>query len=110
MTDDIAAAGGQTIRREKRSSPTTSPTIKSSTADSASRVSVSGERPTLVTVFVFVLCPLLGVVGGSVAERLACWTQARTARVQIAAATLSGNSLGKLLTPIVPLVTKQQNW
>jgi len=28
-----------------------------------------------------------------VAEWLACWTQARRARVQIAAATLSGNSL-----------------
>ena len=32
-------------------------------------------------------------VGGSVAEWLACWTQAQKARVQIAAATLSGNSL-----------------
>ena len=33
--------------------------------------------------------------GGSVAEWLACWTQAQKARVQIAAATLSGrpNSL-----------------
>jgi len=30
---------------------------------------------------------------GSVAECLACWTQAQKARVQIAAATLSGNSL-----------------
>jgi len=30
---------------------------------------------------------------GSVAEWLACWTQAQKARVQIAAATLSGNSL-----------------
>ena len=27
------------------------------------------------------------------AERLACWTQAQKARVQIAAVTLSGNSL-----------------
>ena len=33
------------------------------------------------------------LTGGSVAEWLACWTQAREARVQIAAATLSGNSL-----------------
>jgi len=35
--------------------------------------------------------------GGSVAERLACWTQAQKgpARVQIAVATLSGNSLGQ---------------
>jgi len=31
--------------------------------------------------------------GGSVAEWLACWTQAQRAQVQIAAATLSGNSL-----------------
>ena len=31
-------------------------------------------------------------MGGSVAEWLACWTQAQKARVQIAAATLSGNS------------------
>jgi len=32
-------------------------------------------------------------MGGSGAEWLACWTQAKKARVQIAAATLSGNSL-----------------
>jgi len=32
-------------------------------------------------------------MGGSVAEWLACWTQAQKARVQIAAMTLSGNSL-----------------
>jgi len=31
--------------------------------------------------------------GGSVAEWLACWTQAQKARVQIAFSTLSGNSL-----------------
>ena len=31
--------------------------------------------------------------GGSVAEWLACWTQAQKGYVQIAAATLSGNSL-----------------
>ena len=30
---------------------------------------------------------------GSVAEWLACWTKAQKARVQIAVATLSGNSL-----------------
>jgi len=33
--------------------------------------------------------------GGSAAEWLACWTQAQKARVRIAAATLSGNSLGQ---------------
>jgi len=50
--------------------------------------------------------------GGSVAEWLACWTRAQKARVHIAVATQSGNItvLGKLLTPIVPLFTKQQNW
>jgi len=31
--------------------------------------------------------------GGSVAEWLVCWTQAQKARVQIAVATLLGNSL-----------------
>ena len=37
--------------------------------------------------------------------------QAQKARVQIAAATLSGNTvLSKLFTPTVPLFTKQQNW
>ena len=44
-----------------------------------------------------------GVTGGSVAEWLACCTQAQKARVQITV-------LGKLFTPIVPLFTKQQNW
>jgi len=47
--------------------------------------------------------------GGSVAEWLACWTQAQKGlgsnrgrfRVTV---------LGKLFTPIVPLITKQQNW
>jgi len=32
-------------------------------------------------------------MAGSVAEWLACWTQAQKARVQLAVATLSGNSL-----------------
>jgi len=47
----------------------------------------SGSTPHLV---------IGGVVigpGGSVAEWLACWTQAHKARVQIAAATLLSNSL-----------------
>ena len=35
----------------------------------------------------------LANLGGSVAEWLACWTQAENGRIQIAAATLSGNSL-----------------
>ena len=33
------------------------------------------------------------MLGGSVAEWLACWTEAQKARVQISAATMSGNSL-----------------
>ena len=44
-----------------------------------------------------VLCYLISycslLEGGSVAEWLACWTQVQKARVQIAVATLSGNSL-----------------
>jgi len=32
-------------------------------------------------------------LGGSIAEWLACWTQSQKAWVQIAVATLSGNSL-----------------
>jgi len=47
------------------------------------------------------------MMGGSVAEWLACWTQAQKG-------SLSNRSreavLGKLFTPIVPLFTKQQNW
>jgi len=39
--------------------------------------------------FIKLVCRL----GGSAAEWLACWTQVRRARVQIAVATLSGNSL-----------------
>ena len=34
-----------------------------------------------------------GIKGGSVAKWLACWNQMQMARVQIAVATLSGNSL-----------------
>jgi len=44
------------------------------------------------TPLIFTL-PLPLTVGGSVAEWLACWTQAQKAQVQIAVATLSGNSL-----------------
>jgi len=48
--------------------------------------------------------------GGSVAEWLACWTQAQKARVQIAVGRCRVTVLGKLFTPTVPLFTKQQNW
>ena len=41
------------------------------------------------------ILPLPQPKGGSVAEGLACWTQAQKARVQIAVATLPGNSLGQ---------------
>jgi len=44
----------------------------------------------LIPVLYLLVCTHL--LGGSVAEWLACWTQAQKARVQIAVATLSGNS------------------
>ena len=50
------------------------------------------------------------VRGGSVAEWLACWTQAQKARVQIAGATLSGNSLKQTIHTHRAPITKQQNW
>jgi len=40
-----------------------------------------------------IFCILYSALGGSVAEWLACWTQTPKARVQIAVATLSGNSI-----------------
>ena len=46
-------------------------------------------------------------MGGSVAEWLACWTQAQEGP----GSNRSRDAvLGKLLTPIVPLFAKQQNW
>jgi len=48
-------------------------------------------------------------MGGSVADWLACWTEAQKAQVQIAVMTLFGNSLSILFTAIMPLFTKQQN-
>ena len=49
-------------------------------------------------------------VGSSVAEWLACWTQAEKARVQIAVATLSGNSLRQTVHTHRAVFTKQRNW
>ena len=46
-----------------------------------------------------------GNQAGSVAEWLACWTQA-----QNGPGSNRSRVLGKLFTPIVPLFTKQQNW
>ena len=55
------------------------------------------------------LAQLMVVTGGSVAEWLACWTQAQKFKSQSRRCRLT--VLGdKLLTPIVPLFTKQQNW
>jgi len=45
--------------------------------------------------------------GGSVAEWLACWTQAQMGQ---GSNRRRDAVLGKLFTPIVPLFTKQQNW
>jgi len=47
--------------------------------------------------------------GGSVAEWLACWTQAQKGR-GLKLRHCRVTVLGKLFTPIVPLFTKQQNW
>jgi len=52
----------------------------------------NGDR--IVTIdSVMSVYPTYTPLGGSVAEWSACWTQAQKARVQIAVATLSGNSL-----------------
>ena len=44
---------------------------------------------------------------GSVAEWLACWTQAQKG---LGSNRIRDAVLGKLFTPIVPLFTKQRNW
>ena len=49
-------------------------------------------------------------LGGSVAEWLACWTQAQKARVQIAVATLSGNSLRQTVDTHCASVHQAANW
>jgi len=68
--------------------------------DPARDAEVYGLRCT-IALLITVICKRLRlyaycwslVLGGSVAELLACWTQAQKAQVQIAVATLSGNSL-----------------
>ena len=52
-----------------------------------------GHRGELLYLYTLLLLLLPRVRGGLVAEWLVCWTQAQKAWVQIAAATLSGNSL-----------------
>ena len=57
---------------------------------------ISGLRPLLLTFKwkkQLILCHAQFVFGGLVSEWLACWLRRRRAWVQIAAATLSGNSL-----------------
>ena len=49
-------------------------------------------RPNDISIGTAVFVELM-LTAGSVAEWLVCWTQVQKARVQIAAATLSGNSL-----------------
>ena len=46
----------------------------------------------------------------SVAEWSVCWTQAQKAGFKLQPRRCRVTVLGKLLTPIVPLFTKQQNW
>ena len=51
------------------------------------------------------------IVGGSVAECLACWIQAQKGSGSNRSRDAVGVTvLGKLFTPTVPLFTKQQNW
>jgi len=60
------------------------------------------------TIFVAILYQRpLSCLGGSVAEWLACWTQAQKGP---GSNRSRDDVLGKLFTPIVPLFTKQQNW
>ena len=47
---------------------------------------------------------------GSVAEWLACWTQAQKAGVQIAVATLSGNSGSRNRSPLANKVENIDRW
>ena len=47
---------------------------------------------------------------GSVAEWLACWTQAQKGPGSNRSRDAVGNSLRQSVTPIVPLLTKQENW
>jgi len=56
------------------------------------------------------VCVYSAYLGGSVAEWLACWTQSQKARVQIAAATLSGNSLRKTVHTHRASVHQAVNW
>ena len=62
----------------------------------------------LVFSFIFVVRRLLRWLGRRVVSVLD--SGAERARVQIAVATLSGNSLRQTVQPIVLLFTKQQNW
>jgi len=59
-----------------------------------SEIKIEGMPPLLFfSVFSCIFSFAFSALGGSVAEWLACWTQVQKARVQIAVATLSGNSL-----------------
>ena len=60
----------------------------------------------------FSYCSVL-LKGGSVAEWLACWTQAQKGPglgSNRSRDAVGVTVLGKLFTPIVPLFTKQRNW
>ena len=65
------------------------------TSDSLFRPDLIADRWSFIFTCIFSLDYGIPIVckGGLVSEWLACWTQAQKARVQIAAATLSGNSL-----------------
>ena len=89
--------------RVLRLNPHVDPTSLGRLLDVARRYDVSAQRRRIITELELIKRKerLIGLhylltylfICGSVAEWLACWTQAQKARVQIAAATLSGNSL-----------------
>jgi len=63
------------------------------------------------TIEVGIFAKAVHAKGGSVAEWLACWTQAQKGPGSNRSRDAVGVAvLGKLFTPTVPMFTKQQNW
>ena len=97
-------------RHESEHLPTTSITgISTMSSAHAKRPTPAGQEQTLFTLAErSTIRTTLTDEGGSVAEWLACWTQAQKGKSQSRRCRVT--VLGKLFTPIVPLFTKQQNW
>ena len=80
-------------------------TLRTSTATSTRAVHLDLSSPLSRSIIAKFTC-LLSVLCGSVAEWLACWTQAQKG---LGSNRCRVTVLGKLFTPIVPLFTKQRN-